>query len=163
MDVKYINPFISSITNAMETMLGVTVEMQPIFLKSEKLTHGDVSGIIGFGGKDISGSVVLSFPTDTALKVYEKMMGEPAMRIDSDVQDTIGELANIVAGGAKKDFSEDGLSFHISIPTVVVGKNHSLGYKIDIPAVVIPFKIGKNSFTLEVSMKINNSDLLNRK
>jgi len=158
MDVKYINPFISSLTNTMETMMGVTVEMQPIFLKSEKLTHGDVSGIIGFGGKDISGSVVLSFPTITALRVYEKMMGEPAPRINSDVQDIIGELANIVAGGAKKDFSEEGLSFHISIPMVVAGKNHVLGHKSDIPTVVIPFRLGKNIFTMEVSMKLGNSD-----
>jgi chemotaxis protein CheX len=163
MDVKYINPFVNSVANTMQTMLGVTVEMQPIFLKGEKLTHGDVSGIIGFGGKDVSGSVVLSFPTDTALKVYEKMMGEITSRINNDVQDTIGELANIVAGGAKKDFSEEGLSFHISIPTVVVGKNHTLGYKIDIPTVVIPFNLGKNTFTMEISMKLNNSDYFQRK
>jgi len=72
-------------------------------------------------------------------------------------------LANIVAGRAKKDLSEDGLSFHISIPTVVVGKNHSLGHKVDIPAVVVPFNIGKNTFTMEVSMKLSNSNPLHGK
>jgi chemotaxis protein CheX len=158
MEVKYINPFVNSVLNAMETMLGITPDRLPPFLKSANLTHGDVSGIIGFGGKDISGSVVLSFPTETALGVYEKMMGEPASRINSDVQDTIGELTNIVAGGAKKDFSEEGLSFHISIPTVIVGKNHALGHKFDIPAVVVPFRIGKSAFTMEISLKIGNSD-----
>ncbi len=129
-----------------------------MYLKSEKLTHGDVSGIIGFGSKDITGSVVLSFPTDTALQLYEKMMGEPVNRINADVQDTIGELTNIVAGGAKQDFAKDGLSFHISIPTVVVGKNHSLGHKVKIPAVVVPFEIGSIQFTLEVSMKISRKE-----
>jgi chemotaxis protein CheX len=156
MDLKYTNPFIDSMNNVLKTMLGVTAEMQPLFLKTERLTRGDISGIIGFGGKDISGSLVLSFPTDTALEIYGKMMGETPDGISIDVQDSIGELTNIVAGGAKKIFSEQGLSFHISIPTVVIGNNHSLGYRMDIPTVVIPFKIGTDNFTMEISMKINS-------
>ena len=162
MEIKYIKPFINSVMNTMETMLNVTPDQSPPFLKNEKLTHADVSGVIGFGGKDISGSVVLSFPTETALNVYEKMMGEPAARISGDVQDVIGELTNIVVGGAKKTFSDDGFSFHISIPTVIVGKNHALGHKYDISAIVVPFKIDQNSFNMEISMKIGTSNILNQ-
>jgi chemotaxis protein CheX len=157
MEVKYINPFINSVMNTMETMLNVAPDQSPPFLKNEKLTHADVSGVVGFGGKDISGSVVLSFPTETALNVYEKMMGESATRISSDVQDVIGELTNIVVGGAKKIFADNGFSFHISIPTVIVGKNHALGHKYDIPVIVVPFKIDHNSFNMEISMKIGTS------
>jgi len=159
MDINYINPFVNALTLMMETMLEITPELQPPYQKTEKLTHGDVSGIIGFGGKGISGSVVISFPTDTALTIYEAMMGESVSCINMDVQDTIGEIANMVAGGAKKEFADAGMSFHISIPTVVVGKEHSLGHKTEIPAVVVPFEIENNkSFTMEISLKINKKD-----
>ena len=74
MNVKFINPFVNSVINTMETMMGITPDRLPHFSKNEKRTHADVSGIIGIGGKDLCGSVVLSFPTKTAIKMYEKMI-----------------------------------------------------------------------------------------
>ncbi|NQS99060.1 MAG: chemotaxis protein CheX [candidate division Zixibacteria bacterium] len=69
MNVKYINPFIEAVMNTMETILRVKPERLAPVLKDSSLTQGDISGIIGFTSKDISGAVALSFPTQTALKV----------------------------------------------------------------------------------------------
>lgn len=75
-------------------------------------------------------------------------------RISRDVEDSIGELTNIVAGGAKTVLAEEGLSFNISIPSVIVGKNHTITSKLDEPIIVIPFQLDKYRFVMEVSMKI---------
>ncbi len=156
MDVKYINPFINASVHTIQTMLGLTPERQNAFIKDDATAQGDVSGIIGFADKNISGSVALSFPTATALKIYELMMGEKVSRINSDVQDSVGELANIVTGTAKSEFSSLNVTFHISIPTVVVGKNHRITHKVGTPVVVIPFKLDDElEFTLEISMKMD--------
>ena len=155
MNVEYINPFIEAVFNTMKTMLGVKPERLTPVIKDNPLTQGDVSGIIGFASKNVSGAVALSFPTDTALKVYQLMMGEPVSQINSDVQDVVGELANIVAGGAKKLFSDAGFSFHISIPTIVVGRNHIITHKLDVPVVIVPFKLGSSPFSMEITMKID--------
>ncbi|MBD3166849.1 chemotaxis protein CheX, partial [bacterium] len=130
MDVKYINPFIQSLMNTVEMMLGVTPAMQAPYVKEDKVTQGDITGIIGFAERNITGSVALSFPSVTALNVYEMMTGEAVTEINRDVQDSIGELANIVAGGAKTELAKMGLSFHISIPSVIVGKNHAITHKV---------------------------------
>lgn len=154
MDVKYINPFIHSLVNAMETMVKVTPDRQTPFVKEHMKASGDVSGIIGFASPEVVGSVALTFPADTALKIYEMMMEESLPYLDDKAQDTVGELTNIVAGGAKEEFSKLGISYHISIPTIVSGKNHTISHKGGIPVVVIPFSIEKLLFYLEVSMKV---------
>lgn len=154
MKVEYINPFINSVNNTIETMLGVKAERSAPFVKDNLLARGDVSGLIGFADKNISGSVALSFPTGTALKIYRMMMGETVFKINSDVQDTVGELTNIVCGGAKQEFAKIGLSFHISIPSIIVGKGHQITHKQHTPVVVIPFSIEQSPFAMEITMKI---------
>jgi len=151
---EHINPFIESVIEVMEMMLDLSPESFPPVLKSEASMSGDISGIIGFASDEVTGAIALSFPEAAALFVYEQMMGETADGITSDVQDSVGELANMVVGGAKTIFSEQGLSFLISIPTIVVGLDHSLAYKQDIPIVVVPFKMEGHSFSMEISMKV---------
>ena len=154
MDAKYINPFVLALVNAMETMMGVSPERGTPYLKREGNTQGDVSAIIGFAGPSVTGSVTLSLPTPVALKFYCLMVGERVFRITGDVQDVVGELANIVAGGAKAELSKENITFNISIPTVVVGHGHSIGHRGDIPVMVIPFEVGKHRFVMEVTMKL---------
>jgi chemotaxis protein CheX len=154
MDVKYINPFIDSVINTLSMFMGKNPEPKTPFVKGEALTQGDITGVIGFAEKNITGSVVLSFPENTALTLYASMTGDELGRINREVEDSIGEITNIVAGGAKTELSKEGLSFHISIPSVIVGKNHSISHTIETPIVVIPFTVGELKFSMEVSMKI---------
>jgi chemotaxis protein CheX len=155
MDAQFINPFVTALVATFETMLEVSPERGTPYLKRETATQGDISAVIGFAGARVTGSVAISFPTPVALKIYSLMMGEKVYRISSDVQDVVGEIANIVAGGAKTELSKDNLSFNLSIPTVVVGKGHTLGHRMDIPVMVIPFELGKHRFVMEVTMKID--------
>jgi chemotaxis protein CheX len=154
MDVKYINPFINSVYKTMETMLGVSPQRLDPFVKDHNNAQGDISGIIGFASQEVVGSVALTFPTTTALRVYQLMMGEVISSLNEEIQDTVGELANIIAGGAKEELSGLGLSYHLSIPTVVVGKNHTITHKGSTPVVGIPFKLEKDLFLMEISMKV---------
>jgi chemotaxis protein CheX len=158
MDVRYINPFVKSVSNATLTMLGIEAQaLQPI-VKKENRAHGDISGIIGIASANIYGSVAISMPSETAVELFNKMMGDSATSITDDVRDMVGEFANIVAGSAKKDLAEMDLSFDISIPTVVVGQNHIISHKGGIPVVVIPFKFGNYVFEMEISIKARTEE-----
>ena len=138
MNVKYLNPFIDAVVNMMETMMDVTPIQHDISIKQDLDITGDLSGIIGFADKVITGAVALSFPGKTALKVYESMMSETANSINSDVRDIVGEMTNIVAGGAKHTMSESGLQFHIKIPSIITGRNRSIFHKVGTPVIVVP-------------------------
>jgi len=156
MKANIINPFLTSVRNVMETMLHVKIEQSIPYAKTNNLASGDISGIISFTEKNCVGAVALSFPKTTALNVYNLFSGEYSDRLGMDVQDAVGEMANMVAGGAKTEFSKHGLTFHLSIPTIVVGQNHSINHMPDTPVIVIPMSLNGNSFNLEVSMKIED-------
>ena len=153
MDAKYIYPFLSATKETIETMLNIVPQQHSPFIKRGIKATGDVSGIIGFAGDRLTGSVSLCFTNDSAMKAYEAMVGEEVDKITPDVKDCVGELINIVAGYAKKDFSKYDIDFHISLPTIITGKNHTINRKSGMVVLVAPYEseTGMN-FTLEASM-----------
>lgn len=155
MDVQVINPFIVSTMNALETMAGIKANRGAPFVKGEFQTFADVSGIIGLAG-EVKGAVVLSFPSSLAKKIFEAMTGEQVPDGDPAIADVVGELANMVAGGAKGALAEQGMGYRISVPTVVTGKEHFVSYKTDGPCLVVPFQIGTETFWVQISLKSGN-------
>ena len=144
----------------METMIGIKPNRLDLFLKEGSQASGDITGIIGFADKNIVGSVALSFPTDTALMIYNTMMKENVSSASREVMDLTGELTNIIAGDAKQELAKTGLSFHISIPTIIVGKNHTIHHQLDTPVLVIPFTLNdKHEFLVEITLKVNKNKL----
>jgi chemotaxis protein CheX len=153
MDAKYINPFISATVSALEMMAGLSPERGTPFIQEKFESLADMSGIIGFAG-DLKGAVVLCFPIELANHIYCSLTGEEDPTPDpSEVGDAIGELANMVVGGAKAPLSEMGLSIQLSIPSVVSGKNHMIMNKSSGPCLVIPFKLEGRDFWVQVNMK----------
>lgn len=135
-------------------MMGESPQRLAPYSKEHSATQGDISGIIGFTNEAISGWVAICLATDSALKIYELMMGDPVDDLNADVRDSVGEIANIIAGNAKALFSDQNFSFNITIPTVIVGKKHTISQSSGTNVVVVPFKLENDiTFTLEISMK----------
>lgn len=154
MDVRFINPFIVATQNALKTMAGLEVTRGSPFVKGSFQALADISGIIGLAGQ-AKGAVVVSFPFSLGKKIFEAMTGEVVESDDPGITDAVGEMANMIAGGAKGSLTEMGMDFRISVPSVVVGKEHSISHKSDAPCLVIPFQFGSETFWLQVSIKLN--------
>lgn len=150
MDAKFIKPFVASIQNVFATMLQLNVTVQPPYLKDDNRPQHDVSGIIGMSG-DVVGSVVLSFPQATAENCVALLSGEKHAMGTPDFADAIGELVNMVTGGAKAGFKDAKCS--ISCPSVIVGGNHTVARQSDIPCVVIPCSTDSGNLYIEISIK----------
>ncbi len=150
MDPAYITPFIASIRNVFSTMMQLPVEIGTPRIKADPVPTYDVSGIIGMSG-DVTGSVVLSFPMDTASSLVSLFSGSKLEPNDPDFADAIGELVNMVSGGAKGQFT--GKKVSISCPSVVVGKSHTVGRQKDVPCVEIPCTTDCGELVIEVTIK----------
>jgi chemotaxis protein CheX len=150
MDVAYINPFIVSTVHTFKTMLSEDVTVGKPAVKALPFPTYDVSGIIGLSG-DAQGSITMSFPKLTALKVVSKMMGMSIKVIGPELTDGIGEIANIVAGNAKQHLSNCNLS--ISLPNVVVGRSHVISAPSGSASIVVPFQSSLGDFAVEVTLK----------
>lgn len=149
MDPAYITPFIGSISNVFETMLQLPVTVGTPSVKANGSPTYDVSGIIGMTG-DVEGTVVLSFPTATAERAVALFTGMEISAAHEDFADAIGELVNMVSGGAKAQFT--GKSVGISTPTVIVGSEHNVYGRKDMTTVEIPCNCDIGEFNVEVSM-----------
>ena len=156
MNASYINPFIKSIRNVFKTMLATEVTVGKPHIKADDTDRPDVSGVIGFSG-DASGSVVLCFSSEAAVKVASTFAGMDAGLDSEDFADAIGELANMVAGGAKSEFV--GLDITVSLPSVIIGERHKVSRSVAHPRLVIPCETGLDHFVVEVSMKIEQQAL----
>ena len=147
---KLIVPFVNSVRNVFSTMVKVQTTVERPHVKHQAGPNYDVSGIIGFSG-DITGSVVVSFQASCALKLVEAFAGVAVTMDSPDFCDAIGELANMVAGAAKKDL---GAAANISVPSVVIGAGHTIARLSGVPCVVIPVTTPVGNFAVEVNIKV---------
>jgi chemotaxis protein CheX len=150
MNVAYVNPFITATITTFKTMMDETVKPGAPALKKEPLPSSDISGVIGLSG-DAQGSIALSFPKLMGLKVVSKMLGAEVKIVGPDLSDGIGELTNIIAGNAKQHFKD--LNLSISLPNVVLGKDHVLVGQKGVPTLIVPFSCTLGEFSMEVALK----------
>ncbi len=150
MDVAYVNPFIVSTIETFKKMLNTDIKPGKVALKNSIVHTYDVSGIIGLSG-EAQGSICLSFPKVIALKVVSALLGMEIKIIGDEVADGVGELANIVAGNAKQHLTNYNLS--ISLPKVVIGKDHQVASQRGIPTIVVPFTSSLGEFAMEIALK----------
>jgi len=147
MDPNYITPFIRSIQNVFTTMLQLDVKVESPSIKADSTASFDVTGIIGLSG-DVVGSVVLSLPASTAEATVARFTGMELDVNSEDFADAVGELVNMVAGGAKAMFVNRDVS--ISCPSVVLGENHRIAAPKDVPCIVIPCRTDCGELAIEI-------------
>ena len=150
MNVAFVNPFITSTIATFKTMLHIDVTPGKPLIKQEGPPVYDISGIIGLSGI-AQGAISISFPKSVALKAVSAMLGSEIKIIGPEMTDGIGELVNIIAGNAKQYLTQYQLT--ISLPNVIVGRNHSIMPPSHTPSIVVPFSGAVGGFAMEVSLK----------
>ena len=76
--------------------------------------------------------------------------------IDSEVIAAIGELTNMIAGGAKTALAD--LQMSISLPSVIAGRNHTVSFPTGAVPIGIPFESKFGPLALEVSLVVASNN-----
>ena len=93
------------------------------------------------------GSFFVSFPKDTFLSFYEKVVMEKHEAINEENRDFAAEMANIIYGQAKNILSGSGVKLDMVIPAVDTQPSlHS-----NDPIIVIPFDMELGRFYIKVA------------
>jgi chemotaxis protein CheX len=140
MKVEFINPFLSSMLNVMSTMAKMELIPEKPKLKRNEIAKGDVSGLIGMISPKTKGSLSITFDAPLALATMKGMVGEAPDEVNEEITDLVGEITNMVTGGAKRILSDKGFDFDMATPVVVSGKNHTIHHKSKGPIVIISLK-----------------------
>lgn len=149
MRADYINPFITSLINTFETMLSCPLTRGQLYLKDDNTKLHDVSGIIGLSGQ-AQGTVVLSLEKSVALQATATLLMCETLELNSEVVDAVGELTNMVAGGAKAQLTDYQLS--ISLPGVIKGAGHEVCFPSDVTPICVPFTCPWGALKIEVGL-----------
>lgn len=114
-----------------------------------------ITGMVGFAGT-YSGVISIHCPVDLALKITSNMLGIDCDEINEDLNDAIGEIANMLGGSVKQVLSKGGLDVKLSIPTVISGEDYTVNSLSDNDCVVVPFTV--NDHTLLVGLTLKKED-----
>lgn len=102
----------------LEDLLNLPVPIDPVTNFTDC-----ISALVGFAGK-YNGLVSLHLPTNVALNATGCMLGMDVTEINDDVNDAVGEIANMIAGSFKQHLSKSGVDVHLSTPSIVHGKDY---------------------------------------
>ena len=109
--------------------------------------HETVTSMVGMAGSH-SGILAIHCPKKLALLVTSNMLGMEVTEVDDDVNDAMGEIANMVGGDVKHIFSPKGGDINLSIPTVIYGSDYALESISSAESLVMPFQCGEDRFLL---------------
>ncbi len=151
LDVNFINPFLDATISVLEVQTQTKAKAgTPHLKKEEEKLMGDISGVIGLVADAFTGTVVISFPEATFLKLISRMLGEEFTSITPEIKDGAGELTNIIFGQAKIDLNKKGYGIKTALPSVVTGKDHTVSDFSKGPKIIIPFECDVGSFAVEI-------------
>ena len=113
MNVEFVKPFIDATLNVLRTMAQIDAMPGKVSLKNSRRSIGDMTGIIGLAGKEVKGSFAISFSESCirARGLHSNMLGEEINELSGDIMDAVGELTNMISGGAKAELDERGIFF----------------------------------------------------
>jgi len=149
MDAKFIDPFISATLNVLDTMAFTKAEAGKPYLKKDQIASGDVSGVIGLTG-EVSGTFSVSYTEKSILAIVSNMLGEEMKELNEEIKDAVGEITNMISGQARQELDRLGRSLQAAIPTVILGKNHTITHVTAYPIIAIPFSTSSGGFCIEV-------------
>ena len=105
---ELINHFHSDVREIFTTMVGIEDLLRLPLLTDPRTHFSDcITAMVGFAGF-FNGLVSLHVPRPLALRFTSSMIGMEVTEMGADVNDALGEIANMIAGSFKHHLSKEG-------------------------------------------------------
>ena len=158
--IVFSKPFIAAAKNVFETMIFASLETGKPNIKKDNKSKGDISSVLGLSGErsgdessvpmDYKAMLVLSWPTETYLKIASAMLMEEFTEYNDECADVGGEIANMIMGNAKRDLATMGYTSNMAIPSMIEGKGHSINYPRNTAIIEIPITCVHGNMFMEI-------------
>ncbi len=113
-----------------------------------------ITGMVGLVGT-YSGVLSIHCPQPLAVKITSNMLGMEVVEVEAeeDVNDALGEIANMLGGQVKMVLSKGGMDINLSIPTVIAGEEYTINSMAESDCVIIPFNSDGERFLVSLKLK----------
>ncbi len=125
MRADYINPFVDSAENVIESLIPSNTKRSALTLK-DCISANGISATIFLAG-NVEGRVVLDLDPTVAKKIAGALNGIEINEMDHLAIDTICEIANIIIGKAVTSLNNKGFKFKSSPPSFFIGEKTFYG------------------------------------
>lgn len=149
---EFINPFVKSAFDVLETIIGGSLERGQLALRKLTFTTQQVTIMMGVNG-DVEGVVLYGMSYNTATQIASAMIGATVSELDEMATSAIAELGNMITGHATTLLSENGFKTDITPPSVVRGTNVEVSTRT--PALVIPVTTQYGNIEINVALAEN--------
>ncbi len=152
MDLDLQKQIIDSTQAVFDTMLMMPIT--PGISLSEKVYSftSSISGMLGFAG-EVQGMLTIHCPQEIGFAITSTLLGVDVDEVDEDVKDTIGEMANMILGGIKDGFVDQGIQINLAVPTVLAGRSYRISGMDDALWTTVPFYLDEGEFLVELKLK----------
>jgi chemotaxis protein CheX len=146
----FLPPFIASTKAVFKTMLGWDVDVEAAGKYNTFQPAHDVSGIISFAG-GLKGTIVVCLDKEVAFAAADAFIGERPSTINSDVLDLVGELANMIGGGAKDRFNLPDVV--LGLPTTIAGSDYHISFTPGTEVETVSFRSSSGLMTVQIAIR----------
>lgn len=150
MDVRYINPVLESLLNILSTMAELRPSVGKPTLKADQVALGEVTGLMHMESPQVRASLAISFSEAVIIDLVRRMLREEIDGIDDTARDMTGEITNMVVGGAKNLYAQQGFDFAMSTPRILSGARHRVEHEFDGRVILLPLKSDAGEFYVEL-------------
>jgi chemotaxis protein CheX len=153
LDIRhFLNGHLVDVFDTMLSMKAIPAPDGQLPAFAERMT-----GSVGFGGSAVTGAVYLHLSADFANQIAAKMLGLPPEEKlgENDVNDVVGECANMLAGGLKSAFCDKGYECAVSTPAIIRGTSFNIESLPDVRQELMVFESDGVRFAVEVHIKFN--------
>ncbi len=135
-----------------ESMIMVDVTPGEALTEPVSKFKCSLSAMVGFAGFK-QGNLAIHASDKVAQGLTGDFLGMEVNEINEDVQDAMGELANMLAGSLKPFISSDGGKVELSLPSVVHGEEYTLTVINKADWILIPFSVSHGEFLVGLELK----------
>jgi len=152
--VEFAKKIVGTTEEIFNTMIFMEVSANDPLEQGKQALGCHISAMIGLTG-GFSAMLSIHCPEAVGLAISGAMLGMEIEEIDADVKDTLGEIANMVAGGLKERFAAEDIDLKLAIPTAISGKSYTIASPSRSNRVIIPFNIEAGQFFIEMKYNLN--------
>ncbi len=152
-EAEMVKSLIKDVQDVFINMVGVE-DLMHLPIQVDITTHFTecLTAMVGLAGT-YNGLVSVHVPWGLALSFTSLMLGMEVTEIDDDVNDAMGEIANMVAGSFKQHLSKGGSDIQLSTPSVVNGADYMVTSGNDIENVTLKFATDDEWFMVALSIE----------
>lgn len=143
---------IESAKEIFSSMIMMEIQVSDEASGEHQALQDSISGIIGLAGMR-KGVLAIHLPKEVALAITGSFLGMEVTEIDADVEDAVGELANMLGGNVKTILSERGRDIELSMPSTISGRHYDFQSNKEAERISIPFFCDFGKFSVELQLE----------